>query len=147
VTMRGILLPSLFSVWILGPLTVCNAFAPLAYSSGNLKTLSVAPQSPSQLYMSNGFFLDRVTRVVKSNVNKWVSNIENPEKVINQAVSEMQVSDTLIFGCSPSCRLLEFGLLCQHTSDRSVTGSSSVCGGGRQPTKNSTTVGSSGTNR
>ena len=45
----------------------------------------------SQLYLSNGFFLDRVTRVVKSNMNKLVSNIENPEKVINQAVIDMQV--------------------------------------------------------
>jgi hypothetical protein len=88
VSMRVTLPPSLFLVWILDPLTVCNAFAPLVHSSRNPRPFSVAPQSPSELSMSNGFFLDR---------------IENPEKVINQAVSEMQVRNSFF---------LDHGALC-----------------------------------
>jgi hypothetical protein len=53
---------------------------------------SVSSSSASKLYMVGGpSIMDRLTRVVKSNVNKWVSNIENPEKVINQSVSDLQV--------------------------------------------------------
>lgn len=43
------------------------------------------------LYMGGTSIVDRLSRVVKSNVNKWVSNIENPEKVINQSVNDLQV--------------------------------------------------------
>ena len=50
---------------------------------------SRAPVLP--LYMGGTSILDRLSRVVKSNVNKWVSNIENPEKVINQSVNDLQV--------------------------------------------------------
>lgn len=39
-------------------------------------------------------FLDRITRVVRSNVNSWVATSEDPEKVLQQAVIEMQ--DNLI---------------------------------------------------
>lgn len=39
-------------------------------------------------------FLDRITRVVRSNVNSWVTTSEDPEKVLQQAVIEMQ--DNLI---------------------------------------------------
>ena len=57
--------------------------------------------SASKLYMVGGTsIMDRLTRVVKSNVNKWVSTIENPEKVINQSVSDLQV-------CIP-CRCFTF---------------------------------------
>ncbi|BAZ13779.1 phage shock protein A, PspA [Calothrix sp. NIES-4071] len=35
-------------------------------------------------------FLDRITRVVRSNVNSWVTSSEDPEKVLEQAVLEMQ---------------------------------------------------------
>ena len=41
----------------------------------------------------NGNLFDRFYRVVRSNVNKFVASIENPEKVIVQAVDDMQVSD------------------------------------------------------
>ena len=43
------------------------------------------------LHMGGTSIMDRLSRVVKSNVNKWVSNIENPEKVINQSVNDLQV--------------------------------------------------------
>jgi hypothetical protein len=67
---------------------------------GQSTNYRVEKSSHSQLFMSNGFFLDRITRVMKSNVNKWVSNIENPEKVINQAVVDMQVCDSFFFHIS-----------------------------------------------
>ncbi|MEA5573730.1 PspA/IM30 family protein [Calothrix sp. UHCC 0171] len=39
-------------------------------------------------------FFDRISRVVRANVNSWVSNTEDPEKVLEQTVMEMQ--DNLI---------------------------------------------------
>jgi hypothetical protein len=39
-----------------------------------------------------GNLLDRFFRVARSNLNTAVSSLENPEKVIGQAVTEMQVS-------------------------------------------------------
>ncbi|MBF2064243.1 MAG: PspA/IM30 family protein [Calothrix sp. C42_A2020_038] len=39
-------------------------------------------------------FLDRITRVVRANVNSWVASSEDPEKVLEQTVIEMQ--DNLI---------------------------------------------------
>lgn len=60
------------------------AFEPLgSFSRMPTTTLSM---------VNNGNLFDRFTRVVKSNINKFVSSIENPEKVIVQAVDDMQVS-------------------------------------------------------
>jgi phage shock protein A len=39
-----------------------------------------------------GNMLDRFVRVVNSNINRFISGIENPEKVIIQALDDMQVS-------------------------------------------------------
>jgi PspA/IM30 family len=39
--------------------------------------------------------VDRFFRVLRSNVNKLVSNMEDPEKIIVQAVSDMQVRPKL----------------------------------------------------
>jgi phage shock protein A len=39
-------------------------------------------------------FLDRITRVVRANVNSWAASSEDPEKVLEQTVIEMQ--DNLI---------------------------------------------------
>jgi hypothetical protein len=49
--------------------------------------------STSLSMVGNGNLFDRFYRVVRSNVNKFVASIENPEKVIVQAVDDMQVSD------------------------------------------------------
>lgn len=54
-------------------------------------------ESPPTAHLSSmqlraqGNPVDRFFRVVRSNVNKLVSNMEDPEKVIVQAVSDMQV--------------------------------------------------------
>ena len=64
--------------------------------------------------------MDRLSRVVKSNVNKWVSNIENPEKVINQSVNDLQVSvvrnDCSINHASPhvACIPISYHFLSQN---------------------------------
>lgn len=47
--------------------------------------------SLSMMAIGNGNLVDRLFRVVRSNVNKFVASIENPEKVIVQAVDDMQV--------------------------------------------------------
>jgi len=44
----------------------------------------------------NGNLVDRFFRVFRSNMNKFVSSIENPEKVIVQAVDDMQVSTSIL---------------------------------------------------
>ena len=43
----------------------------------------------------NGNLFDRFSRVLRSNINKLVSSIENPEKVIVQAVDDMQVNGSI----------------------------------------------------
>ena len=35
---------------------------------------------------------DRFTRVAKANINNVLKNLEDPEKIMNQAVEDMQVS-------------------------------------------------------
>ena len=44
-----------------------------------------------ELAMARGNSVDRLVRVFRSNVNKWVSTMEDPEKVILQATTDMQV--------------------------------------------------------
>lgn len=56
----------------------------------------VSPQPPGQHYRTTselamgGNSFDRFARVFRSNVNKWVSKMEDPEKVILQSVTDMQ---------------------------------------------------------
>ena len=38
---------------------------------------------------------DRFTRVVKSNANEILKNLEDPEKIMNQALEDMQVRSQL----------------------------------------------------
>lgn len=53
-------------------------------------------QLSSMQLRAQGSPVDRFFRVFRSNVNKLVSNMEDPEKVIVQAVSDMQVSHCCI---------------------------------------------------
>jgi hypothetical protein len=69
-----------------------NALAP---SSGGLRTMTAL----SMVNNNNGNLLDRFARVVKSNINKFVGSIENPEKVILQAVDDMQVRYAVVVAC------------------------------------------------
>jgi len=61
--------------------------------------------SLSMMAAGNGNLVDRLFRVVRSNVNKFVASIENPEKVIVQAVDDMQVRCAVIN--SVCCRCAE----------------------------------------
>lgn len=90
----------------------CEAFVPTTkrqLNSGNLlespvqssfvgSRASVPAGTSTSLSMmaSSGNLFDRFFRVLRSNVNKFVSSIENPEKVIVQAVEDMQVSISML---------------------------------------------------
>jgi hypothetical protein len=45
-------------------------------------------QNGSALHMN---LFDRFSRVAKSNLNNIVKNLEDPEKILNQALEDMQV--------------------------------------------------------
>lgn len=40
---------------------------------------------------------DRFSRVAKSNLNNILKNLEDPEKIMNQAMEDMQVRDVCLF--------------------------------------------------
>ena len=52
------------------------------------------PHSSTTLAMK-GNLVDRFIRVFNANVNKFVSGLEDPEKVIVQAVDDMQVCEEM----------------------------------------------------
>lgn len=69
-----------------------NAFAPSSTftpksSSSLSKTKALPQQNGSALHMN---LFDRFSRVAKSNLNNIVKNLEDPEKILNQAVEDMQ---------------------------------------------------------
>ena len=71
------------------------AFAPSAHP----RTTSVRS---SALHMN---MFDRFSRVAKANINNVLKNMEDPEKILNQAVEDMQVSSigcTLWHACMPA---------------------------------------------
>lgn len=53
-----------------------------------------APQYSSSALQMNLF--DRFARVAKSNLNNILKNLEDPEKIMNQAVEDMQVRDCFL---------------------------------------------------
>jgi phage shock protein A len=56
----------------------------------NLQRLS---RTSSSTALNMNLF-DRFTRVAKSNLNNILKNLEDPEKIMNQALEDMQVSYT-----------------------------------------------------
>ena len=69
-----------------------NAFAPSSFTPKS----SLRQQQQQQNQPSNGSALhmnlfDRFSRVAKSNLNNVLKNLEDPEKILNQAVEDMQV--------------------------------------------------------
>jgi len=66
------------------------AFAPSSSFVGNARPFAAfsVPSSTSALQMN---LFDRFTRVVKSNANEILKNLEDPEKIMNQALEDMQV--------------------------------------------------------
>lgn len=53
------------------------------------------PASSTALSMN---LFDRFTRVAKSNINNVLKNLEDPEKIMTQALEDMQVN----YQCGPS---------------------------------------------
>ena len=83
---------ALFLLLSLVPTT--DAFVPVHLNGGASTTTTVgpAPRTPNtSLSMSGGNFFERIFRVTNANLNKVISSLENPEKVIIQAVDDMQV--------------------------------------------------------
>jgi len=70
---------------------VVDAFAPSSFTP---KSSSITSANPSRI-INNGSALqmnlfDRFSRVAKSNINNVLKNLEDPEKILNQAVEDMQ---------------------------------------------------------
>jgi hypothetical protein len=68
-----------------------NAFAPATFGSSFVQSrVAFAPVVSSSSALQMNLF-DRFTRVAKSNLNNILKNLEDPEKIMNQAVEDMQV--------------------------------------------------------
>ena len=68
----------------------------------------MAPPSSSSTALQMNLF-DRFTRVAKSNLNNILKNLEDPEKIMNQAVEDMQVREDVVWWkrcCSGVARTL-----------------------------------------
>jgi hypothetical protein len=80
-------LASLVLLWT----SSASAFAPSFGSSftQNRAATRLAPPSSSSTALQMNLF-DRFTRVAKSNLNNILKNLEDPEKIMNQAVEDMQ---------------------------------------------------------
>lgn len=75
-----------------------SAFAPSFGSSftQNRAATRLAPPSSSSTALQMNLF-DRFTRVAKSNLNNILKNLEDPEKIMNQAVEDMQVREDVVW--------------------------------------------------
>lgn len=65
------------------------AFAPGSMGSAFVQTRTGFTASSSTNLKMNLF--DRFSRVAKANINNVLKNLEDPEKILNQAVEDMQV--------------------------------------------------------
>jgi len=65
------------------------AFAPTSMGSSFVQTRTAFVASSSTNLQMNLF--DRFSRVAKANLNNVLKNLEDPEKILNQAVEDMQV--------------------------------------------------------
>jgi len=65
-----------------------HAFAPATMGSSFVQSRCAIPKSSSTNLQMNLF--DRFTRVAKANINSVLKNMEDPEKILNQAVEDMQ---------------------------------------------------------
>ena len=59
-----------------------------SYTAGNPSNANNQKASSSSLTMN---LFDRFSRVAKANVNSVLKSLEDPEKILNQAVEDMQV--------------------------------------------------------
>eukprot|EP01083_Nonionella_stella_P102475 291534_1 len=72
-----------------------NAFAPSSFTPSSSVSTSTSSSASMKQPAQNGSALhmnlfDRFSRVAKSNLNNIVKNLEDPEKILNQALEDMQ---------------------------------------------------------
>jgi phage shock protein A len=72
-----------------------NAFAPSSFTPSSSLSTSTSSSASMKQPAQNGSALhmnlfDRFSRVAKSNLNNIVKNLEDPEKILNQALEDMQ---------------------------------------------------------
>ena len=68
-----------------------NAFAPSSFTQSSTRMSQTNNGSMLQMNL-----FDRFSRVAKANLNNVVKSLEDPEKILNQAVEDMQVSGSLL---------------------------------------------------
>jgi hypothetical protein len=90
------LLAASSSVESFAPVTGSGATVKAAVPSsftGNQVALHYGTEAKrSLLYMKSDNIFERVVRVAKANINNALKNLEDPEKVMTQALKDMQVS-------------------------------------------------------
>ena len=69
--------------------TTTQAFTVVPARTSFVGTQLAGPASSSSALQMNLF--DRFSRVAKSNLNNVLKNLEDPEKIMNQALEDMQV--------------------------------------------------------
>ena len=75
-----------------------HAFTVVPSSSFVGTRLATPAVSSSSTALQMNLF-DRFTRVAKSNINNILKNLEDPEKIMNQAVEDMQVCLCSLCNC------------------------------------------------
>lgn len=76
---------------VLGVTTTTTAFAPASsFVGGPNKAVAFSPRIPVATNMMQMNLFDRFSRVAKSNINNVLKNLEDPEKIMNQALEDMQ---------------------------------------------------------
>ena len=86
----------IFFLVVLGYCTHVNGFLPSSLPSNQMKTFSsLSRQTNKYTYsrkrgIAQANLADRFFRVVKANVNNLITKMEDPEKVLEQAVDDMQ---------------------------------------------------------
>lgn len=74
---------------LIGYLALATAFAPSSSFMGRSKVIAAPRTSTSTALQMNLF--DRFQRVAKANLNNILQNLEDPEKIMSQALEDMQV--------------------------------------------------------
>jgi len=75
---------------------------PAVYKAGGNLPVSSRPASKTALQMN---LFDRFSRVAKSNLNNILKNLEDPEKIMTQALEDMQVRRAVEQSCEGCCRI------------------------------------------
>ena len=77
-----------------------HAFVPLVQThtvaKWTMPSTGVVTSPATALYMANNNLFDRFSRVAKSNLNNILKNLEDPEKIMSQALEDMQVGHEVV---------------------------------------------------